>query len=479
MLSPVVTPSPIITGCDVNVTTSAATVKTLNTDESYALLVKAPRIIVTAPTVFGAMYALETLSQLVHSNLSLDGTHIFDRPRFAYRGTMIDTARHYYPLTSLKMHIDAMAYAKMNVLHWHIVDGIAFPYQSQVLPQMSIDGAFSPRHVYSLSSIRELVEYARARGVRVIPEFDTPGHVSRGWGSLGVLTQCYDPATGLPTNLGALNPTINRTYEVLQQLFEEVARVFAPEVYIHVGGDEVPKDCWASNPQIKQWLAAHPAVGDFAGLETYFEQRLLALLKAQGSSYLVWQEIFDNGAEVRPETVIEVWKGGADGSAWPPEMARVTSAGFRTVLSAPFYLNYISYGADWQKYYEVEPANFSGGGAAEATGLIGGLEACFWSEYIDATNLASRAWPRAAAVAERAWSAAAVVDLRDAERRLHGWRCALLSRGINAEPIGTCSVNAQRVGGPTLQEWCQYQAPGYGGFCPDEWEPVYAAPWAR
>ena len=468
----------IVTGCDVNVTSNTS-VKQLETDESYTLRVDAPRIIVHAPTVFGAMYALETLSQLVRDDLTVEGTTIADRPRFKYRGTMLDTARHYYPLRAIKMHIDAMSYAKMNVLHWHLVDGIAFPYQSEVLPQLSAEGAFSPKHVYALSDIRELVQYAMARGVRVIPEFDTPGHVSRGWGSLGVLTQCYDSSTGKPTNLGALNPTLNRTYAVLAQLFAEVKAVFAPESYIHIGGDEVPKACWESNPQLRQWMAEHPAVKDFAGLETYFEQQLVALLKAQGSSYIVWQEILDNGAKVAPETVIEVWKAGPSGYDWQGEMARVSGAGYRTVLSAPFYLNLISYGADWVKYYTVEPANFTGGGTAESAGLLGGVEACFWSEYIDATNLASRAWPRTAAIAERAWSSATTTNLTDAEARLHRWRCMVLRRGISAEPIGTCSVNAQRVAGPTLNDWCSFQVPGYGGFCADEWEPPYDVPWAN
>lgn len=308
-----------ITGCDVNVT-SDVQVKTLTTDESYELHVRAPRLFVRAATVFGALYALETFSQLVRSDLSIDGTVITDKPRFAYRGTMIDTSRHFYPVTSIKMHIDAMAYAKMNVLHWHIVDEISFPYESVVLPQMSLDGAFSPKHVYSIAAIREIVEYAMLRGVRVIPEFDTPGHVSRGWGSLGVLTQCYDIKTGAPTNFGALNPTLNQTYAVLSTLLAEVRDVFAPEAYIHVGGDEVPKGCWQSNPQIASWLHEHPSVKDFTGLETYFEQRLLALLKAQGSSYIVWQEIFDNGVEILPDTVIEVWKGS-------PGLSVITSHG--------------------------------------------------------------------------------------------------------------------------------------------------------
>ena len=367
-----------IVGCDVNVSSSIE-IKDALTDESYTLHVSAPRITISAPTVFGAMYALETLSQLVKAPRSIVGTHIQDRPRFAYRGTMLDTARHFYPLTALKMHIDAMAYAKMNVLHWHIVDGIAFPYQSAVFPQMSKDGAYSSRHVYSIADIHELVAYAMSRGVRVIPEFDMPGHVSRGWQSLGVLTQCYDTTTGAKTNLGALNPTINATYDVVGRLMAEVRGSFAPEQYVHVGGDEVPKECWQSNPEITAWLKSHPDVAGFAGLETYFEQRLLSILQAQNSSYMAWQELFDNGAKLHPDTVIEVWKGNGPAALWRFELERVIKAGFRSVLSAPFYLNYISYGADWPKYYSVDPANFTGGAEAESKGLVHGIEACFWS----------------------------------------------------------------------------------------------------
>ena len=156
---------------------------------------------------------------------------------------------------------------------------------------MSRDGAFSPDHVYTHADIRALVTYAAARGVRVVPEFDTPGHVDRGWESLGVLTRCYDDA-GEPADTGPLDPTSNRTYEVLAALYAEIAEVFAPETFVHVGGDEVPPECWASNPSVAAWMAAHPEVDGFAGLETLFEQRLLTMLEAQGSSYIVWQEIF-------------------------------------------------------------------------------------------------------------------------------------------------------------------------------------------
>jgi len=219
----------------------------------------------------------------------------------------------------------------------------------------------------------------------------------------------------------------------------------------------VQKDCWASNPAIQAYMKQHGLVS-FADLETLFEQSLLQILQSQGSSYIVWQEIFDNGAKIASDTVIDVWKG----ASWQAEMAAVARAGFHSVLSAPFYLNYISYGEDWPKYYNVEPSNFSGGEAADAAGLIGGVEACMWSEYVDASNFASRMWPRAATVAERGWSAKGVTNVTDARARLHEFRCKLLARGINAEPISD---------GGTMLELDGHH------FCPYEWQPNYHRPW--
>ena len=311
--------SPDILGVDIAVKTNVS-VKTLETDESYSMWIGAPRISIEAPTVFGAMYALETLSQLVDDSGNINGISITDAPRFAFRATMIDTARHWYPLEAIKQHLDAMSYVKMNVLHWHVVDSQSFPFVPSSLPTMSADGAYTPTHVYTYDDVREVVKYAMERGIRVVPEFDTPGHVSLGWQSLGVLTQCYD-TSGKPISgrgaFGPLNPTLNKTYDVLAKLYSDVLAAFYPETFVHVGGDEVSKDCWQSNPQVAAWMRAHPEVAGFAGLETTFEQRLLDMLHAKGASYAVWQEIFDNGAKLPADTVIDVWKGGN----WQDEMA--------------------------------------------------------------------------------------------------------------------------------------------------------------
>jgi len=328
-----------ITGCDITIDDDSIVTKALDTDESYHLTVAAPRIQISAPTVFGAIYALESLSQLVESGTTIDGTSIADKPRFAFRAIMIDTSRHWLHPKVIKQHMDAMAYSKFNVLHWHLVDSVSFPFQSTSFPQMSVDGAYLPNEIYTHDDIKELVKYGIERGIRIIPEFDTPGHVYRGWESLGVLTQCYD-GDGNEADYGPLNPTLDHTYDVLSTFYDEVKEVFAPETFVHVGGDEVPDTCWSSNPQIAEWMEEHPEIADFAGLETEFETRLLTDLQDKGMSYMVWQEIFDNGAKILDDTNVNVWKGGN----WQDEMANVTAAGYHSVLSAPFYLNVINYG---------------------------------------------------------------------------------------------------------------------------------------
>ena len=273
------------------------------------------------------------------------------------------------------------------------------------------------------------------------------------------MTKCYDDKGVAIQGVGAtgaLDPTNENTYTFLTSLYKELSTIF-PDKFVHVGGDEVNPACWNSNPDVQKYMKAHNLTS-FADLETLFEQRLLDLLKKQGTSTIVWQEIFDNGAKIAPDTVIDVWKGGN----WQDEMTAVTKAGFHSVLSAPFYLNYISYGEDWPKYYQVEPSNFTGGEAADAAGLVGGVEVCMWSEFVDAANFIPREWPRAASVGERGWSAKEVRDVDDARFRLHELRCKMIARGINAEPI---------TNGGSPAELNNHN------FCPQEYVPNYVRPW--
>ncbi|XP_040197371.1 beta-hexosaminidase subunit beta isoform X2 [Rana temporaria] len=373
----------------------------VRSDESYKLSVNEDGAVLQASQVWGAVRGLETFSQLVYK----DSTGA-----------------------------EAMAFNKMNVFHWHIVDDQSFPYQSEAFPELSNKGAYqASTHIYNFIDIRIVIEFARLRGIRVIPEFDTPGHTySWGKGQKDLLTPCYkdgEPSGGF----GPVNPIVNGTYTFIYKLFEEVGKLF-PDKYIHLGGDEVDFSCWKSNPDITKFMAEHGFGTDYCKLESYYVQQILGIMSKLGKGYMVWQEIFDNHDQIDPDTIVEVWKG----NKYSEELYKVTAAGFSAILSAPWYLDYISVGQDWRNYYQVEPLNFNG--TEQQKKLVIGGEACLWGEFVDATNLTPRLWPRASAVAERLWSSVKVTSVQDAYNRLVVHRCRMVGRGISAEPlyVGFC-----------------------------------------
>uniref|UniRef100_UPI00398F2257 beta-hexosaminidase subunit beta isoform X2 n=1 Tax=Pristiophorus japonicus TaxID=55135 RepID=UPI00398F2257 len=404
--------------------------------EAYEISVAQPVAILKSENVWGALRGLETFSQLVYEdeyNTHLvNKTEIVDSPRFAHRGVLLDTSRHYLPVKVILETLDAMSFNKFNVFHWHIVDDPSFPYQSITFPELSAQGAYHPfTHIYTLTDVQIIIEYARERGIRVIPEFDTPGHTQSWKGQSNLLTPCYN-GEKLTGSFGPINPTLNTTYDFINQLFKEISWVF-PDEYIHLGGDEVNFDCWKSNPRITQFMQKQGFGTDYRKLESFYIQKVLDIVASNLKGYMVWQEVFDNGVKLKPDTIIHVWKG-----AYQKQLAAVTAAKFHALLSSPWYMNVISYGQDWQKIYTVEPCNFNGT-AAQKKLVIGG-EACLWGEYVDATNLASRLWPRASAVSERLWSSAETTNLSDAYKRLSKHRCRMVRRGIPAEPlfVGYC-----------------------------------------
>nr|XP_025839501.1 beta-hexosaminidase subunit beta [Vulpes vulpes] len=410
----------------------------VTSDESYSLVVKAPVAFLKANRVWGALRGLETFSQLIYQDsygtFTINECNIIDSPRFPHRGILIDTARHFLPIKSILKTLDAMAFNKFNVLHWHIVDDQSFPYQSVTFPELSNKGSYSLSHVYTPSDVHTVIEYARLRGIRVIPEFDSPGHTqSWGKGQKNLLTPCYNGHKQSET-FGPINPILNSTYSFLSQLFKEVSAVF-PDQFIHLGGDEVEFKCWESNPEIRDFMKWKGFGGDYKKLESFYVQKVLDIASTVNKGAIVWQEVFDDHVKLQPGTIVQVWKF----QSYSEEQAQVTAAGFPVILSAPWYLDWISYGQDWKGYYKVDPLDFSG--SPEQKKLVMGGEACLWGEYVDATNLTPRLWPRASAIGERLWSHSNVKDLEDAYNRLTVHRCRMVSRGIAAEPLYTGYCN--------------------------------------
>ncbi|XP_037273904.1 beta-hexosaminidase subunit alpha isoform X2 [Rhipicephalus microplus] len=401
-------------------------------DESYSLQLSAKaQPSLTADSVWGVLRGLETFSQIVYpydgTKFAVNETTIHDAPRFKHRGLLIDTSRHFIPLKKVVETLDAMTYNKMNVLHWHITDDQSFPFVSRTFPSLSEKGAFDPEtHVYKPADVQYIIDEATTRGIRVMAEFDTPGH-TRSWGEAypELLTTCYEG--GVPNGrLGPIDPTRNQTYAFLAHFFAEVARVF-PEQYLHLGGDEVDFLCWISNPNVTSFMRQMGFPRRFDKLEDYYIQRLLEIVKVLRKSCMVWQEVFDNKVQITQDTIVHVWK-----QPQELEMASVTSAGYKVLLSACWYLDHISYGTNWKKYYACDPEDFPG--TPQQKALVLGGEACVWGEFIDSTNLISRTWPRASAAAERLWSPATVKSAEEAEPRLEEHRCRMLRRGLAVEP---------------------------------------------
>lgn len=403
----------------------------LGVDESYSLLITGEAVEITSGTVFGAYHALESLSQLVFFDPDAEEYvirnvpwKITDAPRFQHRGLLLDSSRHFLPVTTMRAVIDSMTYAKLNALHWHMVDAESFPFNAPSFPQFGRLASYSPVERYTVSDVRGIVDYARDRGIRVVVELDVPGHTAAM--CKAVAEMCPSPLCSNWYSQWALDPTRNRTYEVIRGLLRDFASVF-PERMVHLGGDEVNYQCWEEHPYIMQWLKDH----NFTLTEGYmhFVQRAQQMAWELHKEAVGWQEVWTHfGTNLDPRTIIQQWRFGT-GERIAKE---VTSHGYRLIWSdsSVWYLD--SFLTPWWLMYTAEPC--TGLNATECDRVLGG-EACQWGEVVDTSDIMPTIWPRAAAVAERLWSPRHVNSAAEADDRMTHFRCLLNQRGVAAAPI--------------------------------------------
>jgi hexosaminidase len=396
---------------------AGAKTQSLGEDESYRLTVDDKKAELTAANPLGVLRGVETLLQLVQPGKQgwiIPDVQIDDHPRFPWRGLMIDVSRHFMPVDVVKRNIDGMAAVKLNTLHLHLSDDEGFRIESRrcrKLQERASDGLF-----FTQEQIRDLVAYARERGIRVVPEFDVPAH-ALSW----IIAYPELSSSPVPSRMArdmtdrerpVLDPTLESTYKLLDKVFGEMAAVF-PDQYFHIGGDEVDSRYWDKNERIQTWMHSHN-MKDSEALQAYFNQRVQKILAKHGKRMEGWDEILS--PNLPKDTLVQSWRG-------PETLAKAARMGFQTLLSAGWYLD-LMYPASL--HYAVEP--FSGESAsltpAEQNRIIGG-EAAQWTEYVTPEILDNRLWPRLGAIAERLWSPASVTDQASMYRRL-----AVLGRNL-------------------------------------------------
>lgn len=383
-------------------------IPSLNENESYSLEVTDKQARLVAPTVVGALRGLETFLQLLQGDRDgyyLPGVKIQDQPRFPWRGLLIDVGRHYEPMEVLKRNLDAMAAVKLNVFHWHLTEDQGFRVESKKFPKLHTlgsDGLF-----YTQDQVREIIAYARDRGIRVMPEFDIPGHSTSwlvGYPEMGSAPGPFKIERGAGIFEPALDPTREQTYKFLEGFLGEMAALF-PDAYMHIGGDENEGKQWDRNPQIQAFMK-EKGIKDNHALQAYFNQRVLKILQKHGKKMIGWEEILH--PDLPKDAVIHSWRG-------PASLAEAAKKGYNGILSAGYYIDLIFPAS---QHYLADPIPQNTTLTAEEAQHVLGGEATMWGEWVSAETIDSRIWPRTAAIAERLWSPRNVTDVDNMYRRL-------------------------------------------------------------
>src|SRR5215472_8571154 len=371
----------------------------LGEDESYQLDITSDGARLSAPNTTGALRGMETFAQLIAAGpdgYQAPAVHIEDHPRFPWRGLMLDASRHWMPIAVVERNLDAMAAVKLNVFHWHLSDDQGFRVESRRFPKLHELG--SDGNFYTQDEIRRVIAYARDRGIRVIPEFDIPGHATSwliGYPEIASAPGPYEIQRRWGIFEPTMDPTREETYRFLDAFLGEMCALF-PDRYFHIGGDEVEETQWKNSTAIQAFAKQH-GLATGPELHQYFNRRVQDLVKKHGKIMIGWDEVLGPG--LAADTVIQSWRG-------PQSLSDASRKGYRGILSAGYYLDHLLPAAT---HYAVDPG--------DGERILGG-EACMWSEYVSAETVDSRIWPRMAAIAERFWSPRTVTDADSMYARL-------------------------------------------------------------
>ncbi len=389
-------------------TPSSGLYPTIDQDESYTLDIDDHAIALHAKTDVGALRGLETLLQLAQPTgpfFTFPAVHIEDSPRFHWRGLMLDCGRHFLPIEVIYRTLDGMSAVKLNVLHWHLSEDQGFRIESKVFPKLHELG--SNGLYYTQQQVRDIVDYAAARGIRVVPEFDIPGHSTSwfvGYPELASGPGPYSVQTTFGIHDPAFDPTRESTYKFLDAFLGEMARLF-PDAYMHIGGDESNGKQWAANKQIQAFMRAHN-LKTSAELQAWFNTRVQKILAKYHKRMVGWDEILN--PNLPSDAVIQVWHG-------TDFLINAAKQGHNSFYSHAYYIDHMYTTAE---VFLADPIPAGSDLTPEQTKLILGGEACMWGEHIGPLTIESRIWPRTAAIAERFWSPASDRDVDDMYRRL-------------------------------------------------------------
>lgn len=425
-------------------------------DEAYILDVAADRVELRGRTGRGVFYGIQTLRQLITADGRIRAVRIDDAPRFRYRGLHLDVARHFFPLDFLKRYIDAMAAFKLNTFHWHLTDDQGWRLEIRKYPRLTEVGAWRKETIighartgaksydgtphggfYTQEDAREIVAYARARAVTVLPEIEMPGHAAAALAAYPELA-CTPGPFEVRTTWGISEDVMcpsEATFSFLEDVLREVMGIF-PGEYIHIGGDEVPKARWKASA-VAQEVIRREGLGDEDGLQSWFVRRIERFLRANGRQLIGWDEILEGS--LAPNATVMSWRGIAGGIAAARERHDV-------VMCPQEDLYFDHYQADPQAEplaigglttledtygYEPVPAGLT---SAEAEHVIG-AQGCVWTEYLPTPDhVEFMAYPRALALAELVWSPREARDSDSFRARLRPSLASLDRLGVRYRP---------------------------------------------